>query len=332
MLATSNGTETSSHALFHPSVDLAQLRAASENRALRNSLQENRVTFPAQVPVFKKQSRPDLQWKLAVLYFVRGWTMESIAERYGLGRQRVGQIITAWRTRAVNEGYVQQIELETLPDSAPLDQLDAAGQATVSISSPDPSRFGNLQGHQTHIDRAVDDSSPIHVERVDAPGDSSFAAAASSGAGSARLIEELHAIVCVLDNQLTVCSKPRFRGTRHSCHQLLARAKELCDRLELQLTTTRSRTLLIECGYDEWRAESVLAAARGLLGRFPDNTFVSSPRAPEAVVNQAGKNNAAKPPVSMTNGHRSSGEAHSVALQHARFEAQEAEELFKCSK
>src|SRR5580658_2119669 len=81
-----------------------------ENRILRQAVQENLVSFPSQVPVFGKQSRPDLQQKLVLLYFVRGWTMDDIAQRYGLGRQRMGQILTAWQIRAVKEGYIQAIE------------------------------------------------------------------------------------------------------------------------------------------------------------------------------------------------------------------------------
>src|ERR1700693_1981790 len=95
-----------------------------KNRALRCAVLENQVSFPAQVPVFEKQARPDLQRKMAVLYFVRGWTMTDIAARYSVARQRVGQIITAWRTRAELEGYLQRIELEN-----PLSQLALAGKA-----------------------------------------------------------------------------------------------------------------------------------------------------------------------------------------------------------
>src|SRR5579859_7969388 len=83
-----------------------------ENRILRQAVQENLVSFPSQVPVFPRQSRPDLQQRIVLLYFVRGWTMDDIAERCSLGRQRMGQILTAWRVRAVKEGYIQAIEPE----------------------------------------------------------------------------------------------------------------------------------------------------------------------------------------------------------------------------
>ncbi len=81
-----------------------------ENRVLRQAVQENLVSFPSQVPVFGKQSRPDLQQRIVLLYLVGGWTMDDIARRYGLGRQRMGQILTAWRIRAVKDGYIQAID------------------------------------------------------------------------------------------------------------------------------------------------------------------------------------------------------------------------------
>src|SRR5258708_6718227 len=90
----------------------AQSQRNWENRALRIALCQNLVSFPSQAPTFAKQSRVDIHWKVAVLYFVRGWSMEKIASRYQLARQRVGQIITDWRKNAVIHGYVQIIEPE----------------------------------------------------------------------------------------------------------------------------------------------------------------------------------------------------------------------------
>jgi hypothetical protein len=82
------------------------------NRALRVALQRNVVSFPAQAPVFNRLPRADIHWRIAVLYFVRGWSMRDIATRYRLGASRIGQIITAWRINAVNQGYVQTIPPE----------------------------------------------------------------------------------------------------------------------------------------------------------------------------------------------------------------------------
>lgn len=82
------------------------------NRMLQTLIRGNYVCFPAQAPVFGQRSRRDLQWRLAVLYFVRGWSTRLIADRYGLTRERCGQIISDWRIRAIALGYIQDVTPE----------------------------------------------------------------------------------------------------------------------------------------------------------------------------------------------------------------------------
>ncbi len=84
---------------------------------LRRAIRSNRISFPAQVPWFPKHDRPDLQPKIALLYFLFGWSCGRIGERYGLRRQRVQQILNTWTTRAVQTGYLQ-----TIPPANPLTQ------------------------------------------------------------------------------------------------------------------------------------------------------------------------------------------------------------------
>jgi hypothetical protein len=76
---------------------------------LRREIRANRVTFPAQVPVFVKHDRPDLQRKVVQLYFLSGWSTYRIATRYNLAAQRVHQVITTWKQRAIQMGYIQEI-------------------------------------------------------------------------------------------------------------------------------------------------------------------------------------------------------------------------------
>jgi hypothetical protein len=76
---------------------------------LRGAVRGNHVSFPSPVPTFERHDRPDLQWKLVQLYFVLGWSCESIARRYGLIHQRVRQILNTWKRRAVEMGYIQYI-------------------------------------------------------------------------------------------------------------------------------------------------------------------------------------------------------------------------------
>jgi len=82
------------------------------NRTLQTLIHANFVCFPAQAPVFGQKSRRDLQWRLAVLYFVRGWSTRLIADRYGLTRERCGQIISDWKIRAIALGYIQDVTPE----------------------------------------------------------------------------------------------------------------------------------------------------------------------------------------------------------------------------
>ncbi len=103
------------------------------NRALQVAVRRNLVCFPSQAPVFGKRPRRDVQWRLAVLYFIRGWPTRKIARRYGLTRERCGQIITDWRIRAVNMGYIQDV---TPDESEP--SLLAAMQAEVAAGLETP--------------------------------------------------------------------------------------------------------------------------------------------------------------------------------------------------
>lgn len=82
------------------------------NREIQTLIRGNFVCFPAQAPVFGERTRRNLQWRLAVLYFVRGWSTRVIGERYGLRRERCGQIISDWRIRAIALGYIQDVTPE----------------------------------------------------------------------------------------------------------------------------------------------------------------------------------------------------------------------------
>jgi hypothetical protein len=76
---------------------------------LRRKVRQNRVSFPSQVPTFPKHDRPDVQQKAVQLYFLFGWTCSRIAQRHGLSWQRVQQILSTWKRRAIQMGYIQEI-------------------------------------------------------------------------------------------------------------------------------------------------------------------------------------------------------------------------------
>ena len=117
-----------------PIMSPAQERIDNLRRAIRN----NRISFPAQTPIFE-QSRADIQWRLVLLYFVRGWTCKQLSARYGLTRQRIEQIIAEWVDCAVTHGYLQEIPplAETAGDRpSPAAQSDGIGTVGAAAGIP----------------------------------------------------------------------------------------------------------------------------------------------------------------------------------------------------
>lgn len=113
-----------------PPLDQMRLRELRMDE-LRLAIRANQVSFPAQVPSFERHDRPDLQWKLAQLYFVLGWNCEGIAAKYGLIHQRVRQILKTWKRRAVEMGYIQFI-----PPEAPVPSEQVTAVPIFAPSHP----------------------------------------------------------------------------------------------------------------------------------------------------------------------------------------------------
>ena len=80
---------------------------------LRRAIHNREVSFPAQVPSFPRQHSVKIQWRVVTLYFVRGWTCEQLADRYGVTSHRVRQLLRRWVDRATALGYLQEIPAET---------------------------------------------------------------------------------------------------------------------------------------------------------------------------------------------------------------------------
>ena len=82
---------------------------------VREAVHANRVAFPVPVPTIPAQFRPEIQWRLVELYFIRGWSSAKLAERYGVTARRVQQSLQQWVGIALSRGYLQEI-----PPEAPL--------------------------------------------------------------------------------------------------------------------------------------------------------------------------------------------------------------------
>jgi hypothetical protein len=76
---------------------------------LRAAIQANQVTFPVPVPIFASEYRADVQWRVAELYFVHGWSPVRLAARYRISSSRVRQSLRSWARRARTVGYLQPI-------------------------------------------------------------------------------------------------------------------------------------------------------------------------------------------------------------------------------
>jgi transposase-like protein len=80
------------------------------NTLLRTAITRNMVSFPSHVRPFMKRSSGDLQARIVQLYFVRGWTVKSICARYNLSKAMAHKLLAEWRIRAIESGYIQEIE------------------------------------------------------------------------------------------------------------------------------------------------------------------------------------------------------------------------------
>lgn len=80
------------------------------NTTLRMAITRNLVSFPSQIQSFMRRGSGDLRARVVQLYFVRGWRLRRICDRYGLSRARAHKFLTEWRIRAIECGRIQEIE------------------------------------------------------------------------------------------------------------------------------------------------------------------------------------------------------------------------------
>ena len=82
------------------------------NGILRRAIRENIVSFPSQIPSFPKGSQADMQWRMVLLFFVRGWSVAKVAARFQVPNHRVWTLLNGWSVRAMAQGHVQVIDPE----------------------------------------------------------------------------------------------------------------------------------------------------------------------------------------------------------------------------
>jgi hypothetical protein len=103
----------------------AEFAASFTNACLRAAVRNNLVTFPSQTAWFRGGADGDVNWRIVQLYFVSGWPIQRICQRYQLAKSTVYCVLNKWRRRAIAAGLVQQIQ-----PSSP----ESQAQGTFSIS------------------------------------------------------------------------------------------------------------------------------------------------------------------------------------------------------
>src|SRR5580698_2254772 len=106
------------------------------NTLLRTAVTRNLVTFPAQIQPFMKRTMGDLQERIVQLYFVRGWSVRNICDRYGMSKAMVHKLLAEWRIRAIESGYIQEIEPDCLSALEPEMNGEPAVEHPRTIAEP----------------------------------------------------------------------------------------------------------------------------------------------------------------------------------------------------
>jgi len=102
---------------------------------LRQAVRRNIVSFPSQTPAFLKQPPADVQWRMALLFFVRGWRAEDIGARYHFPKHEVCRFLNAWSVRALAQGHIQVIDEE---EFACLDTRADRDASAITARHPQP--------------------------------------------------------------------------------------------------------------------------------------------------------------------------------------------------
>jgi hypothetical protein len=112
---------------------------------LRGAIKANRVSFPEPVPIFPTQFRPEIQWRLVELYFVRGWSTSRLAARYGVTTRRIQQSLQHWAAKAMEGGYLQTIPPYGGEEIPPVNGLPAIRSLTGALAAPRAPGFLPIQ-------------------------------------------------------------------------------------------------------------------------------------------------------------------------------------------
>ena len=97
---------------------------------LRRAVRRNIVSFPSQIQAFLRRPAADMQCRVVLLFFVRGWTSIQIAARFGVPKHVIRGTLNDWSARALALGYVQVIDPEAFAACCRMDDEYGANRET----------------------------------------------------------------------------------------------------------------------------------------------------------------------------------------------------------
>ena len=104
---------------------------------LRRAVRQNIVSFPSQIQAFLRRPAGDMQCRVVLLFFVRGWTSIQIAARFGVPKHVIRGILNDWSVRALALGYIQVIDPEEFAICCRMDDEYGTNRETEQfVSAP----------------------------------------------------------------------------------------------------------------------------------------------------------------------------------------------------
>jgi hypothetical protein len=143
--------------------------------ALRQAVRRNAVSFPSQIPILLKQPRADMQWRLVLLFFLRGWSSTKIAARFKVPKHIIRESLTSWSMRALALGYIQVIDPEAfaacchsgVERGTDRDTEEAAAAIGLSIASERmDGHFTPFQGDKSSLQHRLRAHDEEHVSHA----------------------------------------------------------------------------------------------------------------------------------------------------------------------
>jgi len=122
----------------------------------REAIHSNRVAYPSPTPTFPRQCRAEIQWRVAELFLVNGWTCTRLSARYGVTRSRIWWFVRSWIDRALALGYLQDIPPEGLSAVAASQSSELGASLPAACKANNSLSAMNERGPWAYLQDATD--------------------------------------------------------------------------------------------------------------------------------------------------------------------------------